>query len=217
MKICFLGFYNAINEIAYDNLTNTGLLIFPYLKKAWADLCKSYLVEAKWYQSGHTPTLEEYLDNAYISISAPTILMHCNFLTSMTSTQQILKCMERTHNIVRYSALILRLADDLGTSSDEMARGDNPKSIQCYMHESGATEDEARSYMKSLIVKIWKKLNKEVADAASSQYLQEFVECATNLARMAQFMYGNGDGHGRSDMSKSHILSLLFNPIQGLH
>ena len=100
---------------------------------------------------------------------------------------------------------------------DEMARGDNPKSIQCYMRESGATEDEARSYIKTLIDKTWKKLNKEVADAASSQFLKEFVDYATNIARMAQFMYGEGDGHGRPDISKSHILSLLFTPIQGLH
>ncbi|KAJ9554943.1 hypothetical protein OSB04_009557 [Centaurea solstitialis] len=57
MKICFLGFYNAINEITYENLTNTGLVILPYLKNA-----------------------------------------------------------------------------------DEIARGDTPKSIQCYIHESGATK-----------------------------------------------------------------------------
>ncbi|KAJ9554941.1 hypothetical protein OSB04_009555 [Centaurea solstitialis] len=217
MKICFLGFHNTINEIAYDNLTNTGLHILPYLKNAWTDLCKSYLVEAKWYQSGHTPTLQEYLDNGYISISAPAILMHCNFLTSMTSTQEILQCMERTDNIVRYSSLLLRLADDLGTSSDEIARGDNPKSIQCYMNESGATEDEARSYIQSLIIKTWKKLNKEVASVAPYQHLQEFVDCATNLGRMAQFMYDEGDdGHGRPTISKSRILSLLLNPIQEL-
>ncbi|KAJ9554884.1 hypothetical protein OSB04_009498 [Centaurea solstitialis] len=217
MKICFLGFYNAINEITYDTLTSTGLLIFPYIKKAWADLCKAYMVEAQWYQTGYTPTLEEYLKNACVSISTPLTLVHCSFLTSVTSTQEILQCMERTDNIVRYSSLILRLADDLGTSSDEMARGDNPKSIQCYMRESGATEDEARSYIKKLIDKTWKKLNKEISDTDSSQFLKEFVDYATNIARMAQFMYGEGDGHGHSDVSKYHILSLLFNPIEGLH
>lgn len=34
MKICFLGFYNTINEIAYKSLINTGLLTLPYLTKA---------------------------------------------------------------------------------------------------------------------------------------------------------------------------------------
>lgn len=33
MKICFLGFYNTINEITYDTLTSRGFHILPYLKK----------------------------------------------------------------------------------------------------------------------------------------------------------------------------------------
>ncbi|XP_024986107.1 R-linalool synthase QH1, chloroplastic-like [Cynara cardunculus var. scolymus] len=220
MKICFLGSFNVINEMAYNTLanSNSGVFILPYLKKAWVDLCNAYLLEAQWYQSGYIPTLEEYLHNASVSISVPVGLMHCNFLTSnYTSTQEIQQCIQRSANIVHYSALILRLADDLGTSSDEMARGDNPKSIQCYMHETGATEDEARNYMKSLINKTWKKLTKERAGAAATcEFLMEF-ECATNLARMAPFMYSQGDGYGRPQLAKSNILSLLFNPIQDLH
>ncbi|GJZ59967.1 R-linalool synthase QH1, chloroplastic-like protein isoform X2 [Tanacetum coccineum] len=179
----------------------------------WEDLCKSYLLEAQWYHAGHTPTLEEYLDNACVSISIPLILTHVKFLTSDSLTEEILQYKERADNIVRYSSLIFRLADDLGTSLDEMARGDIPKSIQCYMHESGASEDDARMYIKTLIRDTWKKLNKE-REGADSKFAREFNECATNLARMAQFMYGEGDGHGRPHVTKSHVLSLLINPIQ---
>ncbi|KAI3687963.1 hypothetical protein L1987_81668 [Smallanthus sonchifolius] len=191
MKICFLGLYNT-----------------------WADLCKSYLVEARWYNSGYTPTLEEYLENASVSISSPLVLMHIKFSTSISSTEEILQWFEESKYIVRHAALIFRLADDLGTSSDEMERGDISKSIQCYMHESGATKDEARRYIKNLIMKTWKKLNKERANA-KSQLLREFIEYAMDIVRMAQFMYGKGDGHGRPNVTKSHVLSLLFNPIQG--
>ncbi|CAH1452191.1 unnamed protein product [Lactuca virosa] len=214
MKICFLGFYNSVNEIAYNTLTNTGFLILTYLNKVWGDLCKSYLVEAQWYHNGYTPTLEEYLENACVSISGPLVLMHVTFLTSITLTKEILQCIDMSNNIVRYSSIIFRLADDLGTSSDEMARGDTPKAIQCYMHESGATEEEARRYIKKLISETWKKLNKERA-AAKSKFLWEFIDHATNLDRMALFMYAKGDGHGCPDVIKSHVLSLLFNPIEG--
>ncbi|GKB80302.1 R-linalool synthase QH1, chloroplastic-like protein [Tanacetum coccineum] len=207
MKICFLGFYNTINEIAYNTLTNTGFL--------WAGLCKAYLEEARWYYAGYTPTLQEYLDNAYESISGPVILMHVNFLTTAGSTEEILQCMAKLKNVVYYSSLIFRLADDLGTSSDELARGDTSKSIQCYMHERGATEDEARTYIKNLIMETWKKLNKERA-SANSQFSQEFFDHATNIPRMAQFMYSEGDGHGRPDLIKGHVFSLLFNPSQGI-
>ena len=96
-----------------------------------------------------------------------------------------------------------------------MERGDTLKSIQLYMHETGATEQEARSYIKSLIDKTWKKLNKERA-IVNSESSREFIDYATNLARMAQFMYGEGDKDFRLDVIKSHVLSLLFTPIQGI-
>ncbi|XP_023755106.1 R-linalool synthase QH1, chloroplastic [Lactuca sativa] len=212
MKICFHGFYNSMNHISYNALTQTGFFILPYLKKTWADLCNSYIVEVRWHHSGHTPTLEEYLENGYKSVGAPVILMHLSFLTSIGATEEILQGIEGAENIVRYSSLILRLADDLGTSSDEIARGDNPKSIQCYMHETGATEEEARKYIELLINKTWKKLNK-ARGGAKCRFLWEFSNGATNLARVAQFMYSNGDGYGRPDLIKSQVISLFFNPI----
>ncbi|KAI3687965.1 hypothetical protein L1987_81670 [Smallanthus sonchifolius] len=33
MKICFFGLYNTINEITYNTLINTGILVLPYLTK----------------------------------------------------------------------------------------------------------------------------------------------------------------------------------------
>nr|WCC60118.1 terpene synthase [Pityopsis ruthii] len=216
MKISFFAFYNSINEIGYSILTETGLLVLPYIKQAWANHCKSYLVEAKWYHSGYTPTLKEYLDNAYVSIGGPVILFHVNCLRSFDSTEEMLQCVERAENIIRYSSLLFRLTNDLGTSPDEMARGDISKSIQCYMHENGATEEEARTYIKSLISDTWKKLNKERACAHHSHISRRFIDCATNIPRMSQFMYSEGDGHGHPDIIRSHVLSLLFNPIHGV-
>ncbi|KAI3755025.1 hypothetical protein L1987_54818 [Smallanthus sonchifolius] len=216
MKICFLGFYNTINEISYNILTDTGLLALPYLKKGWADYIKTYMVEARWYHGGHKPTLKEYLDNAYVSIGGPIILAHVNCLTTFSSTEEMLRAMERAENIIRYSSLIFRLANDLGTSSEEIARGDIPKSIQCYMNDSGATEEEARMYIKGLILETWKKLNKERV-CGYSEFSKEFLECATNVPRMTQFMYNDGDGHGHPYITESHVLSLLFNPIQEMN
>ncbi|KAJ0480803.1 putative R-linalool synthase [Helianthus annuus] len=216
MKICFLGLYNTTNNVAYDILINSRIHVLPYLKKAWADLCESYLREARWYHSGHTPTLNDYLNNACVTIGSPLTLMYMKILTSVTSTEEIVQWFEESKNIVNHTALIVRLADDLATSSDEMERGDISKSIQCYMHESGATEDEARRHIKNLILKTWKKLNKERVNA-KSQLLRETVDYAMDIVRMAQFMYGKGDGHGRPNVTKSHVLSLLFNPIQGIY
>ncbi|KAI5440774.1 hypothetical protein KIW84_010302 [Lathyrus oleraceus] len=138
MKICFYTLYNFVNDLALDAMKNNGYHITPYIKKSWQDICKTYLIEAKWYHSGYKPSLEEYIENAWISISAPVILIHAYFLIPHSIKQQDLVCLEQSPDIIRYSSLLLRLPNDLGTF-----KGDIPKSIQCYMNETGASETEA--------------------------------------------------------------------------
>lgn len=82
----------------------------------WADLCTSYAKEAEWYHTGYTPTLEEYMSNAWISISAHLILTHVFFLITNPIQEEAVVSVRNYHNIIRCSALVLRLADDLGTS-----------------------------------------------------------------------------------------------------
>ncbi|XP_058207566.1 (-)-alpha-terpineol synthase-like isoform X2 [Rhododendron vialii] len=95
---------------------------------------------------------------------------------------------------------------------DEMKRGDIPKSIQCYMHETGASEKEAREHIKYLIGETWKKMNKD--RGVESPCSHTFVELALNLGRMAQCMYQYGDGHAAQDVdSRDRVLSLLINPV----
>ncbi|PWA63650.1 myrcene synthase protein [Artemisia annua] len=138
MKICFLGFHNTINEMAYDTLTTQ--------KSPWTDYCEANLLEAQWFNGGYNPTLAEFLSNSFSS---------AYFLDSNTTIGESLQ------NVSHWSAMILHLADYLGTSSAELERGDIPKSIQCYMHETGTCEEEARAYIKSLIMEAWKKINEE--------------------------------------------------------
>ncbi|XP_023744907.1 (-)-beta-pinene synthase, chloroplastic [Lactuca sativa] len=214
MRICFLALYNSINEISYNTLTNHGFFVLPYLKKTWQDLCNSYLVEAKWYNNGYIPTLNEFLNNAYVSIGVGVVAMHAYLLTLTSVSHEELQEIGRAENIIRHASVIVRLTNDLATSSEELETGDVPKSIQCYMQESGATEVEAREHIRLLILETWKKLNKERQTIGSS-FPQEFIECVTNLARMGHFAY-DVNKHTYPDMMRTHVLSLFVNPINGL-
>ncbi|XP_064962923.1 monoterpene synthase 7, chloroplastic-like [Musa acuminata AAA Group] len=130
MKICFLAHFNTTNGTAYN----------------WADVCKAHMVEARWYHQGYTPNLEEYLENALVSVSGPLILTLA-YCTSDDVSQETLEDFHSCPEIARRSSMILRLCDDLGTSKDELERGDVPKYIQCYMHESGLSEYVARYHI----------------------------------------------------------------------
>ena len=93
-----------------------------------------------------------------------------------------------------------------------MKRGDVPKSIQCYMHETGASEEEAREHIRGLISATWVKMNKE--RIGNHHISNTFAGVAMNLARMAQCMYQFEDGHSVPDKETKHrVLSLFINPI----
>ncbi|XP_041012261.1 myrcene synthase, chloroplastic-like [Juglans microcarpa x Juglans regia] len=212
MQLCFLTLYNSVNEMAFDTLKENGFNNIQYLRKGWADLCRSYLLEAKWYYSGYTPSLQEYIENAWISISAPLILVHSYFFVTNPITKEALDLLEDYPNMLRWQAMIVRLADDLGTSKEELERGDNPKSIQCYMNDTGASEDDAREYIRNLISATWMKYNEEIA--TSSPFSETFIHIGMNFARMSQCMYQHGDGHSiEYHESKDRVLALLIHPI----
>ncbi|XP_077251530.1 alpha-terpineol synthase, chloroplastic-like isoform X2 [Tasmannia lanceolata] len=212
MKICFMALFNTINEMAYETLKDQGWEITRYLKKLWADLCKAYLVEAKWYSNGYIPTLDEYLDNAWISISGSVILAHAFVSAKPKITKEALECIDNYPNLLRWSSMILRLCDDLGTSTAELERGDVSKSIQCYMHETGAPEEVAREHIRGLISDMWKKMNK---DSLSCSPLSEpIITAALDLARIAQCYYQYSDGFGiPNNETKERAISLLAEPI----
>ncbi|KAL8542455.1 hypothetical protein ACS0TY_003352 [Phlomoides rotata] len=215
MQICFLALNNLVNEIAFDVLKEEGSFIVPYLRKSWADICRAYAQEARWYSEGYTPSMEEYMNNAWYTSGPTVMLSHEFFLLKHPIQEEAVQSVYEYHNIVRYSAVILRLINDLGTSQDEMERGDVPKSVQCYMNETGASMEEAKEYVRCLVRETWKKMNKEGISGSNSKLLSDdFVTSAMDLARFTHFMYQHGDGHGVQDLDFKHRIStLLFHPI----
>lgn len=84
----------------------------------WLGLMEGFLQEAKWFYSGKTPTLEEYLENAKISVSAPAITTQTYFtLDNCPLDETMLETLYKYHEILNLSGVILRLADDIGTAT----------------------------------------------------------------------------------------------------
>ncbi|KAF4380246.1 hypothetical protein F8388_024539 [Cannabis sativa] len=196
MKMPYIVLHNTINEMVFEVLRDQHISInIQYLKKTWVDMCRGFLQEAKWYYSGYTPTLEEYIKNGWISVGAPVLIVHAyfshaNYNHTVTSSKEIFECFEHGYYpaIIRHSAIILRLTNDLATSSEELKRGDAPTSIQCYMQEKKVSEEKAREHIKFLISEIWKEMNNDVG-----LYPISLIEDATNFAKMGFFMYQHGD------------------------
>ncbi|KAK9268057.1 hypothetical protein L1049_010496 [Liquidambar formosana] len=213
MKICFQALYDITNEIAHAIQKEQGWgRVLPLLKKVWADFCKALFVEAKWYNKGYTPSLQEYLGNAWITSSGPVLCLHAFLAVTHEVTQEMVDLVEANRDLIYCSSLITRLCNDLGTSTAELERGDAPSSILCHMREANVSEEIARKHIREVIVKTWTKMNDDCF--TQSPLLQPVVNIIANVARVAQCIYQFGDGFGVQDReTKEHVLSLLIEPL----
>ncbi|KAG6528912.1 hypothetical protein ZIOFF_011104 [Zingiber officinale] len=215
MKILFLALFNTINDHGYKVMKEKGLNVIPYLKRSWADLCKAYLVEAKSYHRGYTPTIDEYLDNTWISISGPAAFTNA-YCMANNLTKQGLDRFSEYPAIAKPSSMLGRLYNDLATSTVYIyiyicIYRHTQKEI-CCMHERGVSEGVAREQVKELIRGNWRCMNGDRAAATSFEEMLKTV--AMGIARASQFFYQNGDGYGKADgETMNQVMSLLINPI----
>ncbi|KAI8006164.1 putative terpene synthase 9 [Camellia lanceoleosa] len=188
--------------------------LFIQKQHKWENLCRSYLVEARWFYSGYAPTLEEYLENAWISMGGHAGIAHAYLLLESTMRKTCLDSFKiNGSSPIYWSSLIAQLSDDLGTSKAEIMRGDLAKSIQYYMMEKGVTEEQAQDHIKGLISFSWRKLNETIAKNSNPKSII-LTTLSLNMARTAQCIYQHVDGVGKSTrVTRDHLMSLIAEPI----
>lgn len=82
----------------------------------WIDIVEAFLVEAKWFNKGYVPTIEEYLNNGIATGGTYMALVHAFFLMNQDVTNETAANMEPYPKLFSVSGQILRLWDDLGTA-----------------------------------------------------------------------------------------------------
>nr|QHU78623.1 putative monoterpene synthase [Albizia julibrissin] len=212
-KVVFFAIYNFVDEVASHILKEKGHNVYSYIKKWWQDVCKAFWVEARWCHGGKTPSLEEYLENGWISSSGPLFHIHAYlYLPNSSIRKQDLDSFDPRSNLIYLPGLNFRLLNDLGSFKREAKTGDLPSAIQWYMNDTGASEEEAIQHIKFLIYKTWQKINQQVA---TSSFSRDFNLTALELSRICTFFYCSEDDPYTLQHSEFEDLvhSLIFEPI----
>nr|L0HAM7.1 RecName: Full=Sabinene hydrate synthase, chloroplastic; AltName: Full=Terpene synthase 6; Short=TvTPS6; Flags: Precursor [Thymus vulgaris]AGA96119.1 terpene synthase 6 [Thymus vulgaris] len=211
MQLCYLTLYNYVSDLAYNILKDRGINTIPHLHQSWVNTVEAYLKEAEWYESGYAPSLEEYLSIASISIGVIPIVIPLEVSIPNSTFHRRSPFEYHRYDILHLSAMVLRLADDLGTAQYEVETGDVPKAVQCYIKDTNASEEEAREHVRFMIGEVWKELNTAMAESDDCPFTEQGAWAAVNIGRAAQFIYLEGDGHGRFQIHQ-HMENLFFHP-----
>ncbi|KAL8549072.1 hypothetical protein ACS0TY_008079 [Phlomoides rotata] len=213
MKICYMALYNTTNEICYKVLKENGWSVLPYLKSTWIDMIEGFMVEAKWFNGGGGPTLEEYIENGVSTAGAYMALVHLFFLIGEGVNHQNAHLLNKKPYPKLFSAAgrILRLWDDLGTAKEEQERGDLASSINLLMREKNlSTEEEGRNYILKEIYGLWKDLNGELISRNGMPLA--IIKVALNMARASQVVYKHEEDTYFSSVD-NYVEALFFTPL----
>lgn len=118
IRVTLIYLPNAINKTRFLNCPiGVPCLMFSLQR---AKFCKAHLLEAWWFSSGYIPNVNEYLENACISVGGFAATIHAYILQGCTFTKNsfhtfIVSRMAQSQ-LIYWSSLIARLSDDLGTS-----------------------------------------------------------------------------------------------------
>ena len=82
----------------------------------WIDIFEAQLAEAKWFNKGYVPNLEEYLANGVTTGGTYMALGHAFFLIGQGVNKETAAMMEPYPKLFSCAGKILRLWDDLGTA-----------------------------------------------------------------------------------------------------
>ncbi|KAK1557625.1 hypothetical protein Q3G72_028318 [Acer saccharum] len=218
LRICFKALNDITDEISFKVYNKHGYNPVHSLRKAWASLCNAFLVEAKWFDSGHLPKAEEYLENGIVSSGVHVGLVHIFFLLGQNITKENVELIDNHPGLISSTATILRLWDDLGSAKDENQEGKDGSYLHYYMMENQdtTTAECARNHAIDKISNAWKSLNKQCL--SPNPFSATFTRACLNLARMVPLMYGYDDNQ-RLPILEDYIKSLLFEntPTQGVY
>jgi len=100
-------------------------------------------VEAKWENDKYIPTLTEYINNGWMSVSGPLILLHTFFLLIQEPlpTEEALEHLKNYTKIIRLASTIFRLCNDLATSTVSnfiTLMGSREPDLPCYLSFSAS-------------------------------------------------------------------------------
>ncbi|GLJ36163.1 hypothetical protein SUGI_0725560 [Cryptomeria japonica] len=209
MKIVFMGFYNTLTDISERARKVQGRDVIPYLRQQWLDLLASFTKEREWMDKSYSPSLDEYWENAEVSIALETTILTPIFSTGDILPDHILDKLDFL-NLVSQTG---RLMNDYRTFQRERDRGELASFVQCYMNEHpGCTEEEALNYMEGLNEEALSKLNYHFLMRADIP--KHYRTLLFNTARIMQLIYRKEDGflNAAEDLEDS-IKKSLYEPL----
>ncbi|XP_030525229.2 (-)-germacrene D synthase-like isoform X2 [Rhodamnia argentea] len=213
MQVFHKALLDFSDEIGHEVTRRGKSYRLFYFKEAMNIQVRTYLAEAKWFHQSHVPTMEEYLP-----IALNTIGCDLTYVTSFLGmgdvvTKDAFEWVYRYPNIVNGGRAVGRIMNDVAGHKFEQERGHVASSVECFMKQHGATEEEANEELCKLVVDAWKDMNEGLRHPTVIP--MAVLMRVINLARATHAVYEDKTDHyvNAGTNFKEFVTCLLVNPL----
>ncbi|KAG9443933.1 hypothetical protein H6P81_015273 [Aristolochia fimbriata] len=209
MKVCYRALLDTIKAMEEELAPEGNSYRIPYLIETFKTLCREYFVEARWFNEGYVPPLEEYMQSSLVTCGYPMVLPLCFVAMGDEVPEELFKWLASESKMADATSRLCRIVDDIASNVFEQKRGHVASAVQCYMKEHpGSSEEEARQKLREIVEVHWKDINEGCLEPAPVPIplLQRIV----NLSRVIEVMYQYGDGYTFANTITKERISAIF-------
>ncbi|XP_028796766.1 (-)-germacrene D synthase-like [Neltuma alba] len=169
IKLFYKELLNVFQEIDEDMRKEGRSYSVYYSKQEFKKAVEAYMTEARWLNKKHIPTTEEYMNVSTASTCCPALSAASFIGMGDIASEDVFKWAQTHPKVIKASALICRLMDDIVSSEFEKKREHIASLIECYMKDYGVSKQEAIGELEKKIRSAWKDINEECVRPNISQ------------------------------------------------
>lgn len=194
VRILFLALKDAITWIGDTAFTRQERDVTSHVIQTWLDLMNSMLREAIWARDAYVPSINEYMENGYVSFALGPIVLPALYLIGPKLSEEIVESDEYRY-LYKLMSTQGRLLNDIHSFKREFKEG---KLNAVALHMSHVTgeivEEEIVKEMKMMINNQRREIMKLVLETKGSAVPRACKDAFWHMCNVLNLFYAKDDG-----------------------
>nr|QTW97448.1 KSL2 [Artemisia annua] len=216
VRVVFLALKDAVCWIGDTAFKWQGRDVTRHVIDLWLDLMNSMMREAIWTRDACVPTINEYMENAYVSFALGPIVIPVLYFIGPKLSEEVVQSSEYQY-LFKLMSTQGRLLNDIQGFKREFKEGKlNAVTLQMSHEKSGIVNDEVVKEMKILVKNQRRELMQLVLEAKGSIVPRACKDAFWNMCNVLNLFYSTDDGFTGNailDIVKGVIYEPVSHPL----
>ncbi|PNX94319.1 ent-kaur-16-ene synthase chloroplastic-like, partial [Trifolium pratense] len=179
----------------------------------WLDLMRSMFTEAEWLRTKATPTIDDYMQNAYISFALGPIVLPALYLVGPKLSDDVAENQELNY-LFKTMGTCGRLLNDIQGFKRESEEGKlNAVSLHMLHGNGVVTYEDTIDKLKGVIEEKRRELLRLVLKEKGSLVPRDCKDLFWKMMKVLNLFYIKDDGFTSNEMMYSTVNAVLKDPI----